>query len=116
MQATIIAAKGPVSYEVVLEDGRRWKRRVDHLRRRPDDLPDVPTKLPAEVWNYDNAEQTTPLETPLVVRLLLTAPPHPLGQIQSQLRLLTLPPIRRIHRTPFPNLAVLTGPEDVPNI
>lgn len=59
MQATTIAAKGPVSYEVVLENGRRWKRNVDHFRRRPDDLPDISTKLPAEAWNYYNAEQTS---------------------------------------------------------
>ena len=34
LQGTIVATTGPVSYRVLLEDGRVWRRNQDHMRQR----------------------------------------------------------------------------------
>ena len=61
---------GPLSYQLKLENGKIMKRHIDHLRQRPEDLPQSPQHIePHEDSSYDFESITsegsnTPLPEP----------------------------------------------------
>ncbi|XP_045135133.1 MAGE-like protein 2 [Portunus trituberculatus] len=58
---------GPVSFTVLLPDGRTWRRHGDHLRRRysggtrQEDEPDTVTREPSSSWQTPAAHPPSPV-------------------------------------------------------
>ena len=45
LPGTIMSSLGPLSYQLTLENGKIIKRHIDHLRQRPEDLPQSPQHI-----------------------------------------------------------------------
>lgn len=43
LPATVCSTRGPVIYGIFLKDGTKWRRHVDHFRRRTLDMQDFPS-------------------------------------------------------------------------
>ena len=51
VSGVITASNGPVSYTVEIQDGRTWKRHVDHVRGRSDHDHPCTVPLPDQDWD-----------------------------------------------------------------